>query len=207
MVIRLSIALLLIAATSHCASADENESFVDRVIDESTIGLVRGDDSNAFAAYSKPNKRWSTHNFPCYLTVKPVTLGESTENKKNDLVVAFEITGGPIADLVAIDCNGQFCVHKLEKSLKCELKPILNGDGVIYYIVDEVVYAFSGKTSTWDSYRVPGLPGIRWVDGVGHVPSIQEHGFDTESEKGIVIRRANGIAKFLADKGLWQVTP
>ncbi|WP_218933926.1 hypothetical protein [Rubripirellula lacrimiformis] len=88
-----------------------------------------------------------------------------------------------------------------------ELKPVLNGDGVLYYIVDEVVYAFSGRTGTWDSYNVPGLPGVRWVDGAGHVPSIQEHGFDTESEEGIVVRRPDGIARFLADKGLWQFTP
>jgi hypothetical protein len=207
MLIRRSIALLLIAVTTHCVAADENESFAVRVIDEATIGVVRGDDSNAFAAYSKLRKRWSTHNFPNHLTVKPWTLGEFTAKNKNDLVVAFELAGGPVADLVAVDCNGQFRIHKLETALDGELKPVLNGDGVIYYIVDETVFAFSGKTGTWDSYHVPGLPDVRWVDGAGHVPSIREHGFDTESEKGIIIRRPNGIAKFLADKGLWQFIP
>jgi hypothetical protein len=89
MIIRGSIALLLIAVTAHCVSADDNESFAVRVIDEATVGVVRGDDSNAFAAYSKAHKRWSTHNFPNYLTVKPWTLGEFTEDSKDDLVVAF----------------------------------------------------------------------------------------------------------------------
>ena len=85
MVIRHSITFLFIATTTQCGFADENESFAVRVIDEATVGLVRGDDSNAFASYSKPRKRWSTHNFPNYLTVKPWTLGEFTENSKNDL--------------------------------------------------------------------------------------------------------------------------
>src|SRR5690554_53182 len=182
MAIRRSIAILLIAATTHCVSADENGSFAVRLIDEATVGLVRGDDSNAFAAYSKPRKRWSTHKFPKYLTVKPWTLGEFMEDSKNDLVVAFELAGGPVTELVAVDCKGRFRIHKLETALNGELKPVLNGDGVIYYIVDETVYAFSGKTGTWDSYSVPGLPDVRWVDGAGHVPSIREHGFDTESE-------------------------
>ena len=207
MAIRVSIALLLVAVTTHRVSADDNESFAVRVIDEATVGVVRGDDSNAFAAYSKVRKRWSTHNFPNYLTVKPWTLGEFMEDSKNDLVVAFEFAGGPVTELVAVDCKGRFRIHKLENTLDGELKPVLNGDGVIYYIVKETVYAFSGKTGTWDSYNVPGLPDVRWVDGAGHVPSIREHGFDTESEEGIVIRRSNGVAKFLADKGLWQFTP
>lgn len=207
MAIRRSIAILLIAATTHCVSAGENESFAVRLIDEATVGLVRGYESNAFAAYSKPRKRWSTHKFPKYLTVKPCTLGEFMEDSKNDLVVAFELAGGPVTELVAVDCKGRFRIHKLETALDGELKPVLNGDGVIYYIVDETVYAFSGKTGTWDSYSVPGLPDVRWVDGAGHVPSIREHGFDTESEEGIVIRRPNGVAKFLADKGLWQFIP
>lgn len=207
MAIRRSIAILLVAATTHCVSADENESFAVRLIDEATVGLVRGDDSNAFAAYSKPRKRWSTHKFPNYLTVKPWTLGEFMDDNKNDLVVAFELAGGPVTELVAVDCKGRFRIHKLETALDGELKPVLNGVGVIYYIVDETVYAFSGKTGTWDSYSVPGLPDVRWVNGAGHVPSIREHGFDTESEEGIVIRRPNGVAKFLADKGLWQFIP
>ena len=207
MVIRHSIALLLIAATTQCAFADENESFAVRVIDEATVGLVRGGDSNAFAAYSKPRKRWSNYSFPNYLTVKPLTLGEFTEDSKNNLVVAFEIAGGTVTELVAVDCKGQFCVHELKTALSGELKPVLNGGGVIYYIVNEVVYAFSGKTGTWDSYAVPGLPDVKWVDGAGHVPSIREHGFDTETKSGIVITRENGTASFLSEKGLWQFVP
>jgi hypothetical protein len=161
MVIRGSIAILLIAVATHCVSANDNEPFAVRVIDEATVGVVRGDDSNAFAAYSKARNRWSTHHFPKYLTVKPWTLGEFTEDSKNDLVVAFEIAGGPVTELVAVDCKGRFRIHKLESALDGELKPVLNGDGVIYYIVDETVYAFSGKTGTWDAYNVPGLPDVR----------------------------------------------
>ncbi len=199
--------LLLIASATLLVHAEEPRSFANRVIDEATLGLVRGGESNAFAAYSKTRRRWSTHTFAEHLTVKPWTLGEFTADQKNDLVVAFEYSGGPVAELVAIDCKGQFRSCKLKSALKRDLKPVLNGNGVIYYIADEVVYAFSGKTGTWDEYSVPGLPDVRWVDGAGHVPSIQEYGFDTESEKGIVIRRPNGIARFLADKGLWQFKP
>ena len=207
MIVRCSVAVLLIALSTQCVSADDNESFAVREVDEATVGLVRGDDSNAFAAYSKTRKRWTTHSFPDHLTVKPWTLGEFTEASKNNLIVAFEFAGYPVAALVAVDCRGRFCIHELPKALDGELKPVLIGGSVAYYIINEVVYAFSGKTGTWDSYNVPGLPEVRWIDGVSQVPSIQEHGFDTESEKGIVIRRPNGVAKFVADKGLWQFTP
>jgi hypothetical protein len=207
MLIKHMIVLLVIATVTRSVWAEENRSFAVNIIDEATVGLVRGDDSNAFAAFSKLRKQWSTHSFPSHLTVKAQTLGESTEEKKGELVVAFEITGGPIAELVAVDYKGRFRVHELKTALTCDLKPVLNGAGVIYYIANETVYAFSGKTGTWDSYHVPGLPDVRWIGDAGHVPSFKEHGFDTESEKGIVIHRPDGVARFLADKGLWQFTP
>jgi len=199
--------LYLIATATMLVQAKEPSSFANRVIDEVTLGLVRGGESNSFAAFSKSRDRWSTHTFSKHLTIKPWTLGEFSDDNKNDLVVAFEYSGGPVAELVAIDCKGRFCSYALKSPLNRNLKPVLNGDGVIFYIADEVVYAFSGKTGTWDTIRVPGLPDVRWVDGVGQVPSIQEHGFDTESEKGIVVRRPNGTARFLADNGLWQFEP
>ena len=186
MTTRCSIAFLLLAVTNQCVFAEEKEPFAVIVIDEATVGLVRGDHSNSFAAYSKHRKKWSTYSFPDYLTIQPSTLGEFAEHNKNDLVVAFETSGGPISELVAVDCRGRFRIHKLESKLNRELTPVLNGDGVIYYIIDEVVYAFSGKTGTWDSRHVPGLAEVRWIDGVGNAPSIQKHGFDTESERGIV---------------------
>ena len=187
--------------------AHGQDSFAKPIIDEATIGLVRGADSNAFAAYSKTAQKWSTHKFADYLKIKPYTLGEFREDNKNDLVIAFECTGGTVTELVAVDCNGQFCVHKLESAVNKDLKPVLNGGGVIYYINDEIVYAFSGRTGTWDKYNAPGLPNVEWRDGVGHVPSIQKHGFDTETKNGIVIKRLNGTAMFLAEKGMWQFTP
>ena len=201
------LAFLLLAVTVQCVSADQKHPFAISVIDEATVGIVRGVDSNSFAAYSKHRKKWSTYSFPEHLTIQPSTLGEFAQHNKNDMVVAFTTSGGAVSELVAVDCRGRFRVHKLESALNRKLEPILNGDGVIYYIVDEVVYAFSGKTGTWDARHVPGLPEVSWIDGIGHAPSITQHGFDTESEEGIVIRRPDGVARFLADQGQWEFTP
>ncbi len=101
------------------------------------------------------------------------TLGESTEEKKGELVVAFEITGGPIAELVAVDCKGRFRVHDSITAWTCDLKPVLNGAGVIYYIANETVYAFSGKTRYLGFVSCSGVPDVRWIDGAGHVPMLQ----------------------------------
>ena len=204
MSLRIFVTLLICVPISHTLNADEPSTFANQVIDGETIGLVRGADSNAFAAYSKVRKQWSTHTFADYLTVKPATLGESFD-KKDDMVVCFHCTGGTVTELVAVDCSGKFQVHKLKSPLNQDVKPILNGGGVIYYIADEIVYAFSGKTGTWDTHHVPGLPSIVWKDDRGTPPDIKL--FDAESEDGIVIRRPIGTAKFLADKGYWDFTP
>ena len=204
MSLRIFVTLLICVPISHTLNADEPSTFTNQVIDGETIGLVRGADSNAFAAYSKVRKQWSTHTFADYLTVKPATLGESFD-KKDDMVVCFACTGGTVTELVAVDCNGKFQVHKLKSPLNEDVKPILNGDGVIYYIADEIVYAFSGKTGTWDTQHVPGLPDISWKDGVGTPPDISL--FDAESKNGIVIRRPAGTMEFLANEGSWSFTP
>jgi len=210
MVARAPLVLLIVIATTHTIFADAPEepvSFVATLIDEATLGLVRGGDSNAYAVYSKTRKRWSSHTFADHLSVKPWTLGEFLDESKNDLVVAFEYVGGPISELVAIDCKGRFRKHNLESPLNREMKPVLIGGGVIYYIADETVYAFSGKTGTWDTQTVPDLPDVVWKDGVGRGPDFTKDGFDTQTMNGIAIRIRYGTATFLANKGLWQFTP
>ncbi len=169
-----------------------------------TIELMRGRDTNAFAAYSTVRKAWDAHCFPHFLTVKPWTLGEFGERASN-AVIAFELSDGPIEKLIAVDTKGRFRAFELETPVRREMRPMLNGKSVIYYIADGVVYAFSGRTGTWDTLKVPHLPEVQWKDGGGLPPSIAEHGFDTASTDGIVVTLPQGTATFSPDRGFWKI--
>jgi len=181
-----------------------DETATRKVVVTETIELMRGRDTNAFSAYSTVRKKWDTHRFPRYLTVRPWTLGEFGERASN-AVIAFELADGPIEQLIALDSKGRFRSFKLDAPIRREMRPVLNGESVIYYIADGVVYAFSGRTGTWDTLQAPHLPDVQWKDGTGSPPGIAEHGFDTESTDGIVVALPQGTATFSPDRGFWKI--
>ena len=120
-------------------------------------------------------------------------------------MIAFELADGPIEQLIALDTKGRFRLLKLDAPIRRNMRPVLNGESIIYYIADGVVYAFSGRTGTWDTLKVPHLPEGQWKDGTGSPPSIAEHGFDTESTDGIVVTLPQGMATFSPDRGFWRI--
>lgn len=184
--------------------AEAEVRFAQPLIDVESFGLLRGNDSNAFAVFSKQRKRWSTSHFSKHLRVQPVTLGEFGPNASN-AIIGFAYANGPVAQLVAVDTRGRFRDYTLEEPLDRELKPILMGHAVLYYIVDGTIYAFSGITGTWDSLRAPNVPEVKWKeDGSGVPPDAQKDGFDTESIDGILVKTSRGTMKFAADVGVWQ---
>jgi hypothetical protein len=177
--------------------------------------LYMGVDSNAYAVYSAKSKQWTSYNFAKHLTVKPTTDGERAgfpmgwSQEGGSVVspgplVAFEMGDAPIEELVAVDAKGRFCTHKLPMPIKRTIKPFLLGQGLMYYIVDGKIYAFSGVTGTWDMLEVPEIPEPKWKDGVVTQPPL-ETGFDTSNSGQIVIKLPFGKMTFAADQGRWKL--
>ncbi len=173
----------LAAPVGYC-----DESAAEKLIVTETIELMRGRDSNAFAAYSTVRKAWDSHRFPHYLTVKPWTLGEFGERASN-AVVAFELADGPIERLVAVDIKGRFRTLELSKAIRRELRPTLNGESVISYVDDGMIYAFSGRTGTWDTLSAPHILEGQLNAGTGN----------------IVVKLPQGTATFSPDRGFWKI--
>lgn len=176
--------------------------------------LYLGSDSNGFAVYSPRTKRWTSHNFPKHLQVKPCADGAGAGYPTGwrrgvgatltvGPIVAFELSDAPIEELVAVDCQGRFCIHKLDAPLKQRFKPFITGSGVFYDIVDGKIYAFSGMTGTWDVLEAPEIPAPKWKDGTGTQPAI-ETGFEAHNDK-LVVRLPFGKMTFAADQGRWKL--
>lgn len=199
LVVALAVHLSLVHSIGLC-----DDSATEKLIAAETLELMRGRDTNAFAVYSTIRKAWSSHRFPDYLTVKPATLGEFGSNA-SDAVVAFQFSDGPVLQLVAVDTKGRFRSFDLDKPIRKELRPMLNGNSIIYYIADGVIYAFSGRTGTWDTLKAPNVPEVRWENGTGTPPSIAKHGFDTESTDGIIVTLPQGTATFSPNRGAWKI--
>lgn len=178
--------------------------FAQPLIQEESFGLLRGNDSNAFAVFSKQRKRWSNYRFADHLKVQPLTLGEVGPNA-SEAIIGFEYGNGPVSELVAVDTRGRFRKHVLDEPIDRELKPFLLGDSILYYIADETIYAFSGVTGSWDPLQVPGLPDVEWKNGKGIQPS-KDSGFDTVHSGRILVDTPRGRMKFSADVGVWQLT-
>jgi|GEM_PF-3142117 len=207
-------ALLLVASFTAAGNLGAQEEqklpraelrFAQPVIDEQSFGLLRGNESNAFAVFSKHRKRWSNYRFAEHLKVRPWTLGEFGPTASS-AIIGFDYAGGPIAELVAVDTRGRFRKHTLAEPLNRELRPVLMGHAVLYYIADETIYAFSGVTGTWDTLKALNVPDVVWKEeGSGIPPVAQEHGFDTESIDGILVETPNGTMAFAAEVGVWQL--
>ena len=195
--------LITTSLVSSCVSsswAQDCGTFAETVLDEESLGLLRGKDTNAFAVFSKTRNRWSTYCFPEYLRIEPSIMGTNA-----NAIIGFHYEDGPVPELVAVDTKGRFRKHKLVKPLHRELRPVFVGHGVLYYIADGTIYAFSGVTGTWDSLVAPHVPDVKWNNGVGTPPDVQKDGFDTETIDGILVRLPQGTVKFAADRGVWQL--
>ncbi len=187
------------AANGNC-----DETATKKVVVNETLELIQGRNSNSFAVYSPVRRSWDSHSFPKHMTVLPQHRGEFGERAK-DAVIAFALSGWPIEQLVAIDVKGRFRTFDLEDPLRREMRPLSAENSMIYYIADGVIYAFSGRTGTWDTLKAPHVSDVRWENGTGTPPDTVEHGFDSHSTGGIVVRLPRGTAIFSPDRGYWKI--
>lgn len=115
-----------------------------------TLVVARIGESNSFAAYSKHSGTWSIHKFADGLTAIPV-LGQT--------LIAFQVSGDAVAELVAVDKNGEWRTHKLPKIGARTCTPIIASD-VAAFSIDGKAYGFSGLNGSWASADLRQLPQV-----------------------------------------------
>ena len=142
------LAVLFFALLEHEAVvADDNGP---SHLNNETLVVARIGNSNTFAAYSKHSGKWLTHTFAEGITAIPV-MGES--------LVAFQVTGDKVTELVAIDRDGIWRTQKLPKTGSRTCTPIVGSD-VAAFSIDGTAYAFSGIGGSWASTALPATPQI-----------------------------------------------
>jgi hypothetical protein len=106
--------------------------------DQLIVAQVR--DSNAFLAYSKKVGKWNRFEFPAAVAAVPVVSGG---------VIAFQLNGNGIKELVAVDSKGTWQTSPLAKETT-EAIPIVS-DQLAVFVIDGQAHAFSGKLGKWDT--------------------------------------------------------
>ncbi|TWT79507.1 hypothetical protein CA13_09100 [Planctomycetes bacterium CA13] len=146
---RLLSIIALLAFISFATNTPAEDSVPDFVANKSVV-VARIGDSNAFTAYSKQIGEWTTHKFPDGIRATPVSGSH---------LIAFALEGDSIAELVAVDANGNWQTHKLsdENAKKCT--PYVGANLAIYRI-GFATWGFSGATRSWDSIKTGAAPSL-----------------------------------------------
>lgn len=140
---------VLASAMQHPQPVSAEDNGPSHLKNESLV-VARIGDSNSFAAYSKHTGKWLIHKFANGLTVIPV-LGQT--------LVAFQVSGDRVAELVAVDKSGEWRTHKLPKIGTRTCTPIVGSD-VAAFSVDGKAYGFSGLNGSWASVAMPEPPQV-----------------------------------------------
>ena len=158
----------------HAGFADDNGP---SHLKNETLVVARIGDSNSFAAYSKHSGKWSIHKFADGLTVVPVLA---------QTLVAFQVSGDSVAELVAVDKNGEWRTHKLPSVGSRTCTPFV-ASHVAAFSVDGIAYGFSGLDGSFDSVALSESPQV--------------------SEDYAMIVSNDRIAVFSAHIGSWAESP
>ena len=166
----------LVLSSSACA-ADKTPNWIS-----SGDGLIVAQigDSNSWAAYSKYSGKWVTHTFPKNVT--PIPFIPVTVNG----LVAFELRGEEITEVVAVDRQGNWQVQKLTKAATEKCSPIVEMN-VAAYKIGNRTYAFSGLMGLWDSIAHASVPAV--------------------TEDTVMLVASGNIAMFSAQTGKWAESP
>lgn len=127
-----------------------------RHLESGPVIVVGVNGGNAFLAYSQIVGVWTRFTFPDGVKAVPITSGGG--------LIAFNIEGKGITELVAIDQKGEWCVTKLSGATqKCTPKV---SQRVAVYFIDGMAHAFSGELGKWDSVAAPVEPVFSDNDAV-----------------------------------------
>ena len=146
-------------------------------------------DESTFYTFSKVDQAWAHHRFPETLTSVSPQICADTSGGYTAQFYGFEQEGDAIESLVAIDTQGKFHECPLEKPVS-GIIPCMHGgtSPVMFCLANERLYAFSGRTGTWDSIAAPNLPEITIGPDRKRTLPTKENGFDTETIDGIVVQ-------------------
>jgi RNA polymerase sigma factor (sigma-70 family) len=157
-------------------------------MDGGTFVLLAVRDTNAFLTYNKSDGRWERHIFPEGLKVVP--------NVGSD-AMGFGVDGARVTELVGIDQNGKFRIHKLPQPLEKKFNPSVTS-GLVYYLVDGIIYAFSGQTGTWDTLEAPHVKELPAVNGPHTNP------LTTAIAGTLIVDFGDHVAVFGRESGKWS---
>ncbi|PQO28854.1 serine/threonine-protein kinase [Blastopirellula marina] len=171
---------------------------------ESYWQLFRDKSQPIYYSFSLVDLTWDYYRFPESSLVTYRSAIDRTDGRIARCL-GFEVDGDSLRSLVAIDTQGKFCECALDRPFSGRTFCLaVENAPVLYTILGGRVYAFSGRTGTWDSIPTPDLPDLKRGESRDVVPPTSEDGFDTQTIEGLVVKTADGVHVFTASDGHWK---
>lgn len=138
--------------------------------------VVPGADAHEFIAFSPRNGQLQRYRFPKTIQPKLIDTGECA---------VFDLSGGEITELVAVDQHGRFVKHGIKPTEGRPLFKAIRTMAVV--VVNGEIHAFSARTGTWATLRSDGDPVLR--------------------ESAIMVRTEKEVAFYSEITGRWAIAP
>ncbi|RCS46432.1 serine/threonine protein kinase [Bremerella cremea] len=160
---------------------------------------------NLFFTYRKKTDNWQRYQFPAGVKVHAVTIDDSLYPDPEHECVGFDINGGPISELVAIDAKGKFCVYPFRKPTIGRSRCLIPSDGqALLSVFDGKAYVFVGKDATWQKIDLP--PVMTLLQGAWEPVTPIE--YERQSSQGKEVISLQGIDVMIGSLvARWQVRP
>ncbi len=161
---------------------------------------------NLYFTYAKNTNSWHRYQFPKGLKIK-MYKGDWRPPAGERGSIAFEISGSSIRELVGIDAHGSFRPYLLDQPIEHDVYGIQPGQGLLCYVANQHIYAFSAVTGTWDELSVPNLsPLVKDGTGVWQLPA-GETRFHPDAPEGIEVTFNDYRMVFSPQRGSWVRKP
>ena len=138
--------------------------------------VVPGADGHEFIAFSPRSGELQRYRFP--KTIQPKLI-DTTE------CAVFDLSGGVITELVAVDQHGRFVKHGIKPTQDRLLIKAIGAKAVV--VVNGEIHAFSALTGTWATLRSDGDPVL--------------------GDSVILVRTGKEVAFYSETTGRWAIAP
>lgn len=166
--------LAVLPFNSGLLFAQDAAKYVVYYLQSDSVVVADVTNSNEFLAYGKTVGKWNRFTFPQGVRAIPVV---------DDGVFAFSIEGEKIAEIVAVDLQGNW--HKLTLPVPAKKCVPRVSEKLAVYVVNGNVHAFSGELGKWDSVEGSAAPEL--------------------SDDTAVLSTSESLAVFSAATGKWAV--
>jgi RNA polymerase sigma factor (sigma-70 family) len=110
-----------------------------------------------FLSYSKSEGKWDQYTFPASVSAVAIVNEPHSLERNAKACAIFQLSGPAISELVAVDSNGAFRTHQLANPVDGQHIAAVATGQLAFCHIGATLYAFSGKTGTWDSLDAPHL--------------------------------------------------